>query len=136
MTNILKHDRIVLHLIPVNAQVQNKTALGKLMSDFHCREPKEMNYKILSEQANRYKYEEGENTVSQMVEEYAQRRAEEAAREAAREAAIAIQETEKRKKAEFARSLIEEGSFSHEKIAALTKLSVNEVKKIALEVSC
>ena len=102
------------------------------MSDFHCREPKEMNYKILSEQANRYKYEEGENTVSQMVEEYARRRAE----EAAREAAIAIQETEKRKKAEFARSLIEEGSFSHEKIAALTKLSVNEVKKIALEVSC
>lgn len=110
------------------------------MSDFHCREPKEMNYKILSEQANRYKYEEGENTVSQMVEEYARRRAEEAAREAAREAAkkeaIAIEETEKKKKAEFARSLIEEGSFSHEKIAALTKLSVNEVKKIALEVSC
>lgn len=114
------------------------------MSDFHCREPKEMNYKILSEQANRYKYEEGENTVSQMVEEYARRRAEEAAREAAIEAAreaakkeaIAIEETEKKKKAEFARSLIEEGSFSHEKIAALTKLSVNEVKKIALEVSC
>ncbi|MBD5115756.1 MAG: hypothetical protein HDT46_11275 [Ruminococcaceae bacterium] len=118
--------------------------MGKLMSDFHCREPKEMNYKILSEQANRYKYEEGENTVSQMVEEYARRRAEEAAREAAIEAAreaakkeaIAIEETEKKKKAEFARSLIEEGSFSHEKIAALTKLSVNEVKKIALEVSC
>ena len=136
MTNISQHDRIVLHIIPVNAQAQNKTALGKLMSDFHCREPKEMNYKILSEQANRYKYEEGENTVSQMVEEYARRRAEEAAREAAKKEAIAIEETEKKKKAEFARSLIEEGSFSHEKIAALTKLSVNEVKKIALEVSC
>ena len=106
------------------------------MSDFHCREPKEMNYKILSEQANRYKNEEGENTMSQMVEEYARRRAEEAAREAAKKEAIVIEETEKKKKAEFARSLIEEGSFSHEKIAALTKLSVNEVKKIALEVSC
>ena len=44
-----------LHIILVNSQVQIKTALGKLMSDFHCREPKEMNYKILSEQANRYK---------------------------------------------------------------------------------
>ncbi|MCM1055936.1 MAG: Rpn family recombination-promoting nuclease/putative transposase, partial [Bacteroides sp.] len=29
-----------LHIILVNSQVRTDTALGKLMSDFHCREPK------------------------------------------------------------------------------------------------
>lgn len=127
-----------LHIILVNSQVQNETALGKLMSDFHCREPKKMNYKVLSEQADNYKnYEKGESTVSQMVEEYAKRVAEEAVREAVREAAkkeaITVRETEKKEKIKLASSLLSENIFSAEKIAQLTELSIDEVKKLASE---
>lgn len=38
------------HIIYVNSQIQDESALGMLMRDFHCRKPDEMHYEALSEQ--------------------------------------------------------------------------------------
>ena len=37
------------HIIYVNSQIQDGTALGRLMHDFSCTDPSDMNYKILAD---------------------------------------------------------------------------------------
>lgn len=37
------------HIIYVNSQIQDETALGRLMHDFSCTDPSDMNYKILAD---------------------------------------------------------------------------------------
>lgn len=128
-----------LHILLVNSRVQDKTALGKLMSDFHCREPEKMNYGVLLEQANYYKRnEKGESVMCEMVERYADRRAQEAAKIAAEKAAekaakIASEKTAKEEKTEFALRMLSKGKFSYEEIAEMTTLAIREVERLASE---
>lgn len=37
-----------MHIIYVNSQIRDDTALGRLMHDFLCKNPKEMHYEVLS----------------------------------------------------------------------------------------
>ena len=46
------------HIIYVNSQRKDETALGKLMHDFCCTDPGDMNYKILAERVRYFKEDE------------------------------------------------------------------------------
>lgn len=52
------------HILYVNSQVQDETALGKLMQDFYCTSAEEMHYAELAEQVKHYK--ESEKGVTHM----------------------------------------------------------------------
>lgn len=57
------------HIIYVNSQVQDKTALGKLMHDFYCSEAKNMNYNVLAEKVSYFKEnEKGVNFMCRSME--------------------------------------------------------------------
>ena len=58
------------HIIYVNSQIQDGTALGRLMHDFSCTDPSDMNYKILADRVRFFKSDkEGVLTMCQMLEE-------------------------------------------------------------------
>lgn len=43
------------HIIYVNSQIKGKTALGKLMHDFTCTDPDDMNYSVLAQRVRYFK---------------------------------------------------------------------------------
>lgn len=43
------------HIIYVNSQIKDETALGKLMHDFSCTDPKDMKYPVLAERVKYFK---------------------------------------------------------------------------------
>ncbi|MBD5470324.1 MAG: hypothetical protein HDR19_04210 [Lachnospiraceae bacterium] len=97
------------HIIYVNAQIKDETALGKLMHDFSCTDPSDMNYRVLADRVRYFKEEkEGVSAMCQMLEEMRN------------ETAL---ETTK----EFALRLIIRGKDTLEEIAEITKLPLEEV---------
>lgn len=59
------------HIIYVNSEITDETALGKLMHDFRCRHAAEMKYNILSEKVRSLKEtDEGVDSMCKAVEEY------------------------------------------------------------------
>ena len=46
------------HIIYVNSQMRNETALGKLMHDFSCTSAKDMYYEVLAERVHYFKEDE------------------------------------------------------------------------------
>lgn len=100
------------HIIYVNSQIKNETALGKLMHDFSCTSAKDMYYEVL---ANRVQYfKEDEKGVAVMCKVMEDMR-----NEAARENSL-----------ETARSLLLIGKLTYVEIAQATKLTVDEVKEL------
>lgn len=101
------------HIIYVNAQMQDETALGKLMHDFTCTRPEDMKYKIL---ANRVRYfkedEKGVDDMSQILEDM-----------------------RKDERIEIAARLIKMGKLSKEEIARAADLSVQEVVELEKSIS-
>lgn len=58
------------HIIYVNASYRDNTELGKLIHDFWCKNPADMNFKILADTAKYYKEEkEGIHIMCRAVEE-------------------------------------------------------------------
>ncbi len=99
------------HIIYVNSQIQNETRLGKLMRDFYCTDANDMAYPVLSERVRYFKEEEkGANTMCRAMEEL-------------------MEKDRMRERTEIARSLWEDGIRDIERIARLTKLTVDDVKK-------
>ena len=97
------------HIIYVNAQIKDETALGKLMHDFSCTDPCDMNYRVLADRVRYFKEEkEGVSAMCQVLEEMRN------------ETAL---ETTK----EFALRLIIRGKDTLEEIAEITKLPLEEV---------
>lgn len=43
------------HIIYVNSQIKDETALGKLMHDFTCTDPDDMNYPVLAQRVRYFK---------------------------------------------------------------------------------
>lgn len=116
------------HIIYVNGEIRNGTALGELMQDFFCNDPDKMHYKVLSRRAGYFKEDkEGVDTMCKLMEDYAEKRAKEAAKEAAREAA---RKAARDSSINFAVELWNDGMRDMEKIAKLTKLPLDEVKKL------
>ena len=102
----------ISHIIYVNSQIKDESALGKLMHDFYCTDPKDMNYKILAERVRYFK--EDEKGVATMC-----RAMEEMRNETAHEKAVQI-----------ARRMLKSGKLSYEEIAEFVELTVEEVKNL------
>ena len=112
------------HIIYVNSQRRDDTALGKLMQDLYCTEPQNLHYREFAERMEFLKYsKEGEEKMTDVIEEYAAKKAEAVAKEAAEAMA-------KEKKIEFAKDLLAEGE-SIERTVPLSKLSEAEVRELA-----
>ena len=97
------------HIIYVNSQIKDETALGKLMHDFSCTSAKDMFYEVLADRVHYFK--EDEKGVAVMCNE--------AAKEAARKNSI-----------ETAKSLLLLGKLTYAEIAQATKLTVDEVEEL------
>lgn len=104
------------HILYVNAQIKDETALGKLMHDFSCTDPNQMNYSVLAQRVRYFKEDtKGVTNMCRAIEEMR----EETAREAKHEQAI-----------EIAQTLLKLGKMSYEEIALSVKLPVEEIKAL------
>ena len=71
------------HIIYVNSQIKDETALGRLMHDFSCTDPDDMSYPILAQRVRYFKEDtKGVATMCRAMEEMRAEAAEKAAREA------------------------------------------------------
>ena len=130
-------------IIYVNSQRRDDTALGKLMQDLYCTEPKNLHYQEFAERMEFLKYsKEGEEKMTDVIEEYAARKAEALAKEAAREAvkeavkeatkeaAKKAEEKEQANRIELAQGLLADG-MSIEFTVRHSKLTEAEVRELA-----
>ena len=108
------------HILYVNAQIKDNTALGQLMHDFACTKAEEMHYPILAKRVRYFKEEqEGVATMSRIFEEIKREAAQEAARKTAREKSIQV-----------ACRMLMMGKYSYEEISAISDLTMDEVKAL------
>ena len=100
------------HIIYVNSQVKDQTALGKLMHDFSCINAKDMHYKILADRVRYFKEDEkGVETICKAMEE--------------------MRNEKKHEKAvEIAERMLKSGKLSYEEIAEFAELTIEEVKAL------
>lgn len=100
------------HIIYVNSQIKDESALGKLMHDFSCTDAKDMKYKILADRVQYFKEDEkGVATMCKAMEEMRN-------------------EAVKEERVEVARQLLELGKLSYEEIAKIAKMTIEEVKAL------
>ena len=103
------------HIIYVNSQIKDDTALGKLMHDFTCTDPDEMNYPVLAQRVRYFKEDtKGVATMCRAFEEVR----EESAREAKHEQSIKI-----------AQKMLRAG-MGYQEIADMVELPVDEIKEL------
>lgn len=100
------------HIIYVNSQIRDETALGKLMHDFCCTDAGDMYYPVLAQRVHYFK--EDQKGVQFMCKAMEDMR-----NEAAKEASY-----------ESARRMLADNFLSIEKIAQYTNLSVKEVEAL------
>ncbi|MCI7758457.1 MAG: PD-(D/E)XK nuclease family transposase [[Eubacterium] saphenum] len=99
------------HIIYVNSQITDDTALGRLMSDFKCKKPEEMNYDVLSDITKITKEREDEKGMCKIIDDIVQREC-------------------KKARIDTAIRMIDEGIFTVEQIAKISNLSVSEVEEL------
>lgn len=100
------------HIIYVNSQIKDDTKLGRLMHDFTCTNPDDMNYLVLAQRVRYFKEDtKGVATMCRAFEEVRE-------------------EGERRKAIEAAKRLLLGGKLSYEEIADAMGLSVEEVKAL------
>ena len=101
------------HILYVNAQMKDDTALGHLMHDFACTSADEMHYQILADRVRYFKVDkEGVETMCKIMEDMKN-------------------EAAKRNSIETARVLLAMGKLSYEEIAQSVRLlTVDEVKAL------
>lgn len=104
------------HIIYVNAQIKDETALGKLMHDFSCTDPNQMNYPVLAQRVRYFKEDtKGVTNMCRAIEEMR----EETAREATHAKAVAV-----------AQKMLNTGKMSYEEISEFVDLPVEEIKAL------
>ena len=96
------------HIIYVNSQIKDESALGKLMHDFSCTDAKDMKYKILADRVRYFK--EDEKGVATMCK--------------------AMEEMRREELIEVAERLLKLKKLSYDEIAEIAKLTVEEVKAL------
>ena len=97
------------HIVYVNAEIRDNSALGKLMHDFFCKDSRDMEYKVLAERVHFFKKDQEGVTTMCKAMEYMRK-------EERLETSI-----------ETAKILLKQGVLSYEQIAEATKLSVTEI---------
>lgn len=113
------------HILYVNGKYRGNDEVGKLMYDFSCTDPDDMNYEVLAKKARYFKRdEEGVAAMCKMMEDMRN----EAAKEAAAKAEL-------RSAMETAERLIKKGKLTIEEIAeCIPVLPFDELKKIEMKV--
>ena len=107
------------HIIYVNSQITNDSALGRLMSDFRCKNPEEMHYDVLSDIAKFAKEREDEKGMCQIIDDIVQRECKEVEKKA-----------EKKSSVNTALRMIDEGIFTVEQISKISTLPLEEVEEL------
>lgn len=101
------------HILYVNGKYRGNDEIGKLMHDFSCTDPDDMNYEELAEKARYFKQDEkGVAKMCKIMEDMRNEKAKEV-------------------RIDSALRMIEDGELSLEKIALYSGLSVDEVKELA-----
>ena len=117
------------HIMYVNGENRDETPLGRLMHDFSCTNPEDMNYQAL---ANRTRYfksdEEGVGIMCRLLEDMRMEAMEEGRIEGKKEG---IEVGKREGVLNTVRCLIADGTLPLEKIAAFAGLPYDEVKAIA-----
>lgn len=104
------------HILFVNGKYRNNDAIGKLMHDFSCTDPDDMNYEVLARKARYFKQDEkGVAIMCKMMEDMRKEAAWEAEQKKAKKTAV---------------YLIKLGKMSLEEIAEVTELSLDTVKEL------
>ena len=104
------------NIIYVNGEYRGENEIGKLMHDFSCNNPEEMQLELLAEKTRYFKKDEkGVKRMCKIMEDFA-----------------AEERNEERE--EMAISLLEDGTLSISKIAEVSKLSENKIKELAEKV--
>ena len=113
------------HIIYVNGKYRGNDEIGKLMHDFSCTNPDDMNYEVLAKKARYFKQDEkGVAAMCKIMEDMRN--------EAAREAA---QKAELKSAKETAERLIKKGKMMLEEIAeCVPLLSLDELREIEMRV--
>ena len=105
------------HIMYVNGENRDETPLGRLMHDFSCANPEDMNYQTLADRTRYFKRdEEGVGIMCRLLEDMRM----EAMEEGRMEGVI-----------DTVRCMVADGTLSLEKIAAIAGLTYDEVKAIA-----
>lgn len=105
------------HILYINGTYRGDDEIGNLMHDFCCSNPNDMKDKDMADITRYYKEtEEGVSAVCRVMEDM-------------------VNEAKLDNSREIAENLLKLGSVSHEDIAKATGLSLEEVKKIAGEIS-
>ncbi len=103
-------------IIYVNSTIQDDTPLGRLMHDFHCKNPDDMYYADLAAQARYFKQtDEGVKTMCKAMEDMRNETAKKAKKET---------------KTEIALEMLNE-NFSIAQISRITKLSIGYIRETA-----
>ena len=106
------------HIVYVNgADKDVATELGKLVHGLNCRNPDEMFFKPLADVVRYFKEtEEGREKMCQIMEELINE---------------AVAENTENNRTEIALKLLEDGTYSLERVAYLTSLPVDKVRELA-----
>ncbi len=115
------------HIIYVNSEIQDETALGRLMHDFKCKNASDMKYQILSERVRYFKDEQkGVGSMGSVVDEI---REEGRAEGRAEGQAEGLQQG---RLEVFTTTIISmhDNKLSDEQIAQIMKVSVEDVKEV------
>ncbi len=109
------------HIIYVNGKYRGNDEIGKLMHDFSCTNPDDMNYEALAQKARYYKQDEkGVAAMCKIMEDMRNEAAQKAELKSARETA---------------ERLIKKGKMTLEEIAeCVPLLSLDELKEIEIKV--
>ena len=100
------------HIIYVNSQIKDESALGKLMHDFFCTDAKDMFYPVLAERVQYFKQDaKGVATMCRAMEEMRN-------------------ETVRERNIEIAKTMLASKKLSYEDIALFSGLTVDEVKSL------
>lgn len=104
------------HILYVNGKYRGDNEVGKLMHDFSCTNPDDMNYEVLAEKARYFKQnEKGVAAMCKMMEDMRNEAAKEAEQDKAKKTAV---------------HLIKMGKMTLEEIAEATELSLDTVREL------
>ena len=109
------------HILYVNGKYRGNDEIGKLMHDFSCTNPDDMNYEVLAKKARYFKQDEkGVATMCKIMEDMRNEAAQKAELKSARETA---------------ERLIKKGKMTLEEIAeCVPLLSIDELREIEMKV--
>lgn len=109
------------HIVYVNGSYRGNSPIGKLMHDFACKEPSEMNYDVLAERAKFFKEsKEGTTIMSKVLEDMVLQ---------------AKKEERQENQIETAKRMLKDGLLSIEKVAEYAGLNLDDVKNLSAQES-